>query len=45
MSVREALELNNDDKDVIQQEDNGRLYIYNAALIVFSHVKSQPKSG
>ena len=37
-AVREALGLEFGDKIVIQQEDNGRFYFDNAALVVFSRV-------
>lgn len=35
-AVREALGLKYGDKIVIQQEENGRFYFDNAALVVFS---------
>ena len=35
-SVREALGLNSGDKIVIQQDDDGRFYFDNAALVVFT---------
>ena len=38
ISVREALKLKTDDKVVIQEE-NGRFYFDNAALVAFSRVE------
>ena len=42
-SVREALGLKYGDKVVIQQEENGRFYIDNAELVVFSRIKGKEK--
>ena len=42
-AVREALGLKSGDKIVIQQEDNGRFYFDNAALVVFSRVDGDIK--
>ncbi len=44
-AVREALGIEFGDKIVIQQEDNGRFYFDNAALVVFSRAADDFKGA
>jgi len=44
-AVRKALGLECGDKIVIQQEDNGRFYFDNAALVVFSRAADDFKGA
>ncbi len=43
-SVREALGLNSGDKIVIQQDNDGRFYFDNAALVVFARAANDFKN-